>query len=100
ATAVDDAATQFANWEPKAENIIRNVMNGLHSAEVVVQKVTPVLSLVEAYHVGTNGAYAKNFGKGHLETITFPLPTTFLPVENGKCEDLAKQAVDDFGILT
>jgi hypothetical protein len=100
AATVDDAAGQFANWEPKAENIIKNVMKGLRSAEVAVGKVTPVLALAEAYHVGTNAAYAKNFGKGGLLTVTFPLPTTGLPVEDGKCQDLATQAVNDFGILT
>ena len=100
ASAVDDAAAQFANWEPKAENLIKNAMKGLAQAERAVAKVTPVLALVEAYHVGTDGAYQKNFGKGSLVTVAFPLPTTGLPVQDGKCQDLASQAVDDFGILT
>jgi hypothetical protein len=100
AATVDDAAGQFANWEPKAENIIKNVMKGLRSAEVAVSRVAPVLALAEAYHVGTNGAYAKNFSKGNLVTVAFPLPTTGLPVEDGKCQDLARQAVRDYGLLT
>lgn len=100
APEVDDAAAQFAQWESKAEQLIKKGMQGLAITERAVAKITPVLALVEAYHVGTDGAYQKNFGKGHLVTIAYPLPTSGLPVQDGTCQDLAHQAVEDFGILT
>lgn len=100
APEVDDAAAQFAQWESKAEQLIRKGMDGLAVTERAVAKITPVLALVEAYHVGTDGAYQHHFGKGHLVTVAFPLPTSGLPVQDGTCQELAHQAVEDFGILT
>jgi hypothetical protein len=99
AAAAGNAAGQFANWEAQAEQIIKRGMQGLATTERAVAQITPVLALVEAYHVGTDGAYAKNFGKGQLITVAYPLPTQGLPVQDGTCQDLANQAVQDFKLL-
>src|SRR5262249_37177967 len=75
-------------------------MQGLATTERAVAKVTPVLALVEAYHVGTDGAYSQGFARGSLLTVAYPLPTTGLPVEDGSCQDLAGQARRDYGLVT
>jgi hypothetical protein len=100
ATALSNAAAQFSNWESNAERLVKQGMQGLATTERAVAKITPVLALVEAYHVGTDGAYQHHFGKGQLVTVAYPLPTQGLPVEDGSCEDLSKQAGQDYKILT
>jgi hypothetical protein len=99
ATALDNAAGQFANWENQAEQLIKRGMSGLATTERAVARITPVLSLVEAYRVGTDSAYAKNFGKGQLITVSYPLPTQGLPVQDGNCNDLSQHAAHDYGML-
>jgi hypothetical protein len=100
ASAVDNLASQFSNWEGNAERLLKQGAQGLAQTERAVAKITPVLSLVEAYHVGTDDAYKAHFGKGTLVTVAYPLPTQGLPVEDGTCNDLAKQAGQDYKMLS
>jgi hypothetical protein len=99
AATVANIAAQFNNWEPRAEDLIKQAMNGLSQTERAVAKITPVLSLVEAYHVGTDAAYKKNFSKGTLVTVSYPLPTTGLPVEDSTCQKLASHAGAAYGMV-
>ena len=91
---VDDVAFEiYPQLEDKAERFIKIAMNGLHYTERAVAHVTPVLAFVEAYHIGTDAAYQKNFGNGKLVTVSWPLPIEELPVKDGTCQDLADNAV-------
>jgi hypothetical protein len=83
----------YPNLEDKAERLIRLAMDGLHYTERAVAHITPVLAFVEAYHIGTDDAYKKNFGSGSLVTIAWPLPIEELPVKDGTCQNMADNAV-------
>ncbi len=97
-TPVDDFAFQtYPQLEDKAEKFIRMAMNGLHYTERAVAHITPIIAFAEAYHIGTDGAYQKNFGKGSLVTVSWPLPIEQLPVKDGTCQDLADNAVQYIG---
>src|SRR5437762_11152367 len=87
------ASTTYPNLEDKAERIIQAAMKGLSVTERAIARVTPILSFAEAYHIGHDAAYQKNFGKGSLLTVSWPLPIEQLPVKDGTCDDLAKNAV-------
>jgi hypothetical protein len=87
------AYSTYPNLEDKAERFIKAAMKGLSVTERAVAKVTPLLAFVEAYHIGVDDAYKKNFGKGSLVTVSWPLPIEQLPVKDGTCQDLATNAV-------
>ena len=98
---VDDFAFNiYPQLEDKAERIIKVAMDGLHYTERAVAHVTPVLAFVEAYHIGTDKAYQKNFGSGSLATIAWPLPIEELPVKDGTCQNLADNAVQYIGDIS
>ena len=83
----------YPNLESQAERFIKMAMKGLHATEKAIADVTPALALVEAYHIGTDAAYQKNFGGGSLVTVAWPLLDP-LPVKDGTCQDLANAAKD------
>lgn len=87
------AYSTYPNLEDKAERFIKIAMKGLSVTERAVAKITPILAFAEAYHIGTDGAYQKNFGAGSLVTVAWPLPVEGLPVKDGTCKDLADNAV-------
>lgn len=90
---LDEFAGQtFPQLEDKAERFIKIAMKGLSVTERAVAHITPILAFAEAYHIGTDGAYQKNFGSGQLVTIAWPLPIEGLPVKDGTCQDLADNA--------
>lgn len=86
------AYSTYPNLEDKAERFIKAAMKGLSVTERAVARITPVLSFVEAYHIGTDGAYQKNFGHGSLVTVSWPLPIEPLPVKDATCQELADNA--------
>ncbi len=87
------AYSTYPNLEDKAEQFIKVAMKGLSVTERAVARVTPILAFAEAYHIGTDAAYQKNFGGGQLVTVAWPLPIEGLPVKDGTCQDLADNAV-------
>jgi hypothetical protein len=87
------AYSTYPNLEDKAEKFIKMAMKGLSVTERAVAKVTPILAFAEAYHIGTDAAYKKNFGGGSLVTVAWPLPIEGLPVKDGTRKDLADNAV-------
>ncbi|MDB4966327.1 MAG: hypothetical protein JWN44_2016 [Myxococcales bacterium] len=87
------AYNTYPQLEDKAERFIKAAMKGLSVTERAIARVTPILSFAEAYHIGHDAAYQKNFGKGSLMTVSWPLPIEQLPVKDGTCQDLAKNAV-------
>ena len=91
------AYNTYPQLEDKAERFIKAAMKGLSVTERAVARVAPVLAFAEAYVVGTDAAYKKNFGKGSLVTVAWPLPTEKLPVKDGTCKDLADNAVQYLG---
>jgi hypothetical protein len=91
------AYSTYPQLEDKAERFIKAAMKGLNVTERAVARVTPVLAFAEAYHIGVDGAYKKNFGKGSLVTVSWPLPTEQLPVKDGTCKELSDNAVQYIG---
>jgi hypothetical protein len=90
---LDEFAGQtYPQLEDKAEKFIKIAMKGLSVTERAVAHITPILAFAEAYHIGTDGAYQKNFGSGALVTVAWPLPIEGLPVKDGTCKDLADNA--------
>jgi hypothetical protein len=92
------ASTTYPQLEDKAEKFIKIAMKGLSVTERAVAHITPILAFAEAYHIGTDDAYKKNFGGGDLMTVAWPLPIEGLPVKDATCKDLAdnaKQYIDD-----
>ena len=95
AAEVDNIASRFANVENKIETGILKAMNGISKFERGIAKVTPALALVEAWRVGTNGAYQKNMSGGTLVTIALPLPVgqdLSLPTKDGTWDRLCFEA--------
>ncbi|MGZ3404827.1 MAG: hypothetical protein ACXVAN_00180 [Polyangia bacterium] len=86
------AFSTYPRLEDQAERFIKIAMKGLSVTERAVARVTPILAFAEAYHIGTDGAYKKNFGSGQLVTVAWPLPIEGLPVKDGTCKDLADNA--------
>ncbi|HEY2747579.1 MAG TPA: hypothetical protein VGL86_23320, partial [Polyangia bacterium] len=86
------AGNTYPRLEDQAERFIKIAMKGLSVTERAVARVTPILAFAEAYHIGTDGAYQKNFGSGALVTVAWPLPIEGLPVKDGTCKDLADNA--------
>ena len=86
------AFSTYPRLEEAAERYIKIAMKGLSVTERAVAHVTPILAFAEAYHIGHDGAYQKNFGSGQLVTIAWPLPIEGLPVKDGTCKDLADNA--------
>ena len=62
-------STSIRSSRPRPSAASRSRWTGCHYTERAVARVTPVLAFVEAYHIGTDDAYKKNFGAGSLETI-------------------------------
>jgi len=91
------ASTTYPQLEDKAERFIKIAMKGLSVTERAVARVTPILAFAEAYHIGHDGAYQKNFGAGSLVTVAWPLPIEQLPVKDGTCKDLADNAKQYIG---
>src|SRR4029079_10871721 len=55
-----------------------------------------------AYRVGTNDQYKKNFGKGTLVTVTWPLPVgsdMSLPTKDGTWKELCDEATNSIDRL-
>ena len=91
---LDEFAGQtYPQLEDKAERFIKIAMKGLSVTERAVAHITPILAFAEAYHIGTDAAYKKNFGGGDLVTVAWPLPIEQLPVKDASCKDLADNAV-------
>ncbi len=90
---LDEFAGQtYPQLEDKAERFIKIAMKGLSVTERAVAHITPILAFAEAYHIGTDAAYKKNFGAGELVTVAWPLPIEGLPVKDATCKDLADNA--------
>jgi hypothetical protein len=88
--------------ESQVEPRLMDAMRGMAKVERAVNKTFPALSLVEAYRVGTNDVYQKNFGKGSLITVTWPLPIgsdLSLPTKEGTWDDLCTEARKTIGQL-
>lgn len=95
---LDEFAGQtYPQLEDKAEKFIKIAMKGLSVTERAVAHITPILAFAEAYHIGTDDAYKKNFGGGQLVTVAWPLPIEQLPVKDAACKDLADNAVQYIG---
>jgi len=96
ATTLLNQYTQVVN---QVEPRIMDAMKGLGKLERAVGKTFPALATVEAYRVGTHDHYKKNFGKGTLLTIAWPLPVgkeLSLPTKDGTWNTLCDQATDTF----
>jgi hypothetical protein len=92
----------YSNIESQIEPRLMDAMRGLAKVERAVNKTFPALSLVEAYRVGTNSQYQKNFGKGQLITIAWPLPIgddLSLPTKDGTWGELCDQATQSIDTL-
>ncbi|HEX8950922.1 MAG TPA: hypothetical protein VF945_03705 [Polyangia bacterium] len=95
---LDEFAGQtYPQLEDKAERFIKIAMKGLSVTERAVAHITPILAFAEAYHIGTDGAYKRNFGGGELVTVAWPLPIEGLPVKDATCKDLADNAKQYIG---
>jgi hypothetical protein len=95
APTVESLYNTYSNIVAQVEPRIMDAMRGLAKVERAVNKTFPALSLVEAYRVGTNEQYKKNFGKGSLITVTWPLPVgqdMSLPTKDGSWDDLCEEA--------
>jgi hypothetical protein len=102
APEVESAYNWYSNLVAQVEPRIMDAMRGLAKVERAVNKTFPALSLVEAYRVGTNQQYQKNFGKGSLITVTWPLPVgadMSLPTKDGTWDDLCTEARKEIGQL-
>jgi hypothetical protein len=90
----------YSRLEEQLEPRIMDAMKGIAKLERAVNKSFPALALVEAYRVGTHSSYARNFGKGTLVTIAWPLPVgkdMSLPTKDGTWDELCDQATKTFG---
>jgi hypothetical protein len=102
APTVESLYNTYSNIESQIEPRIKDAMNGLAKVERAVNKTFPALSLVEAFRVGTNQQYQKNFGKGTLVTVTWPLPVgddLSLPTQDGTWDELCDQATNSIDRL-
>jgi hypothetical protein len=91
---------QYSQLLDQVEPRIMDAMKGLAKLERAVDKSFPALALVEAYRVGTHDHYKKNFGKGTLVTVAWPLPVgqdLRLPTKDGTWDDLCREAEKMFG---
>ncbi|MFI5289051.1 MAG: hypothetical protein ACHQ17_05345 [Polyangia bacterium] len=90
---------KYSELESKLEPRIMDAMKGLSKLERGVNETFPALALVEAYRVGTHDSYKRNFGKGSLLTIAWPLPVgkdLKLPTKDGTWDQLCDQAIGVF----
>lgn len=90
---------KYSELESKLEPRIMDAMKGLAKLERGVNTTFPALALVEAYRVGTHESYKRNFGKGTLVTVAWPLPVgkdLKLPTKDGTWDELCDQATDMF----
>ena len=102
APTVESLYNTYSRIEAQVEPRIMDAMRGLAKVERAVNMTFPALSLVEAYRVGTNAQYQKNFGKGTLVTITWPLPVGSdlkLPTKDGTWGELCDQATNSIDTL-
>ena len=102
APTVESLYNTYSRIESQIEPRLMDAMRGLARVERAVNKTFPALSLVEAYRVGTNDQYKKNFGKGTLITIAWPLPVgddLSLPTKDGTWGELCDQATQSIDTL-
>ncbi len=102
APPISSARSDYHTLDQEIEPRILDVMNGLADLERAVQESFPALALIEAYQVGTHSEYQKNFGKGQLVTVTWPLPVgddLKLPAQDGTWDELCDHGARAVGNL-
>jgi hypothetical protein len=102
APTVETIYNEYSQLESQLEPRLTDAMKGLAKLERAVNKTFPALALVEAYRVGTHSSYQRNFGKGSLVTIAWPLPVgkdLSLPTKDGTWSELCDQATNSIDRL-
>ena len=102
APTVETLYNEYSQLEAQLEPRLKDAMKGMAKLERAVNKTFPALALVEAYRVGTHESYQRNFGKGSLVTIAWPLPVgkdLSLPTKDGTWDELCDQATNSIDRL-